>query len=161
QRGPARLLVVGTFRPVEASLDNDSQDAFATLLEQRESCTELRVAPLTEEATEEYLHVRLAGHTVPEGLARALHRRTGGNPLFVAHVTSGLRAESARANGGPRPTETDLAALLGEMPRSLRGAIEKQIGRLRPEHRRTLEAASIAGMEFSAAEVAVALEEDV
>ena len=161
QRGTARLLVVGTFRPVEASLDSDSQEAFTTLLEQRESCTELRVAPLTEAATEEYLRVRLAGHAIPEGLARALHRRTGGNPLFVAHVTSGLRAESTGTNGGQRPAGIDLEALLGEMPGSLRGAIEKQIGRVRPEHRRTLEAASIAGMEFSAAEVAVALEEDV
>jgi len=161
QRGAARLLVVGTYRPVEASIDDHSLDAISRLLEHGESCAEIPLPPLTEAATEEYLQVRLGDRPIPEGFARALHHRTGGNPLFVAHVTSSLRAESSDTNDARGPTAPDLEALLGEMPGSLRGAIEKQIRRIGPQQQRVLEAASVAGVEFSAGEVAVALEEDV
>src|SRR4029077_17371788 len=41
QRGPARLLVVGTCRPVEASIDDHSLDAIRRLLEHGESCSEM------------------------------------------------------------------------------------------------------------------------
>jgi tetratricopeptide (TPR) repeat protein len=161
QRGTARLLVVGTYRPVEASIDDHSLDAIGRLLEHREACVEIPLAPLTEAATDEYLRARLADRPIPQGFARALHRRTGGNPLFVAHVTSSLRAESSATTDSPGALAPDLETLLGEMPRSLRGAIEKQIGRVGRQQQRILEAASIAGMEFSAGEVAVALEEDI
>ena len=161
QRGAARLLVVGTYRPVEASIDDHSLDAINSLLQHGESCAEVRLPPLTEAATEEYLHARLGDRRLPEGFARALHHRTGGNPLFVAHVTSSLRAENSETNGDRGAMVPDLQALLGEMPRSLRGTIEKQIQRVGPQQQRVLEAASVAGMEFSAAEVAGALVEDV
>jgi DNA-binding winged helix-turn-helix (wHTH) protein/tetratricopeptide (TPR) repeat protein len=161
QSGAARLLVVGTYRPVEASVADHSLDAISRLLERGESCAEVPLAPLTEAATEEYLQARLGDRPLPEGFARALHRRTGGNPLFVAHVTSSLRAESSESTDGRGAMAPDLGALLGEMPGSLRGAIEKQIQRVGAQQQRVLEAASIAGMEFSAGEVAIALDEDV
>ena len=47
------------------------------------------------------------------------------------------------------------------VPQSLRQMIEKQIDRLSVEEQRLLEAASIAGVEFSAAAVAAALAADV
>src|SRR5262249_43427281 len=161
QRGTARLLVVGTYRPVEASVDDHSLNAIRRLLGHGEACVEVPLAPLTEVATEEYLRARLGDRPIPEGFARALHRRTGGNPLFVAHVTSSLRAQSSATNGDRDALAPDLETLLGEMPRSLRGAIEKQIGRVARKRQRILQAASIAGMEFSAGEVAVALGQDV
>ena len=161
QRGTARLLVVGTYRPGESGIDDHSADAIRRLLEHGESSAEVPLMPLTEAATEEYLRVRLGDRSLPEGFAHALHRRTGGNPLFVAHVTSSLRAESSETYGGAGAMTPDLETLLREMPRSLSGAIEKQIGRVGREQQRILEAAGIAGMEFSAGEVAVALEEDV
>src|SRR5262249_2957492 len=86
ERGTARLLVVGTYRPVEASVDDHSLNAIRRLLGHGEACVEVPLAPLTEVATEEYLRARLGDRPIPEGFARALHRRTGGNPLFVAHV---------------------------------------------------------------------------
>src|SRR5262249_3870189 len=160
QRGGARLMVVGTYRPVEASVDDRALETIGRLLEHHECCIEVPLAPLTEAATEESRRARLGDRPVPEGFARALHCRTGGNPLFVAHVTSSLRAEGSGTNGG-RGATPDLETLLGEMPRSLRGAIERQIGRVAPEHKRILEAASVAGMEFSAGEVGIALDENV
>ena len=48
----------------------------------------------------------------------------------------------------------DAAAANGVTPENLRQMIEQQLERLRPDEQRVLEAASVAGMEFSAAAVA-------
>src|SRR5262249_56090624 len=84
-----------------------------------------------------------------------------GKRLFVGDVAWSVRAESPEMTEGRGATFPDLEALLGEIPGSLRGAIEKQIHRVGPRQQRVLEAASVAGMEFSAGEVAAALGEDV
>jgi DNA-binding winged helix-turn-helix (wHTH) protein/predicted ATPase len=150
QRGPARLLVVGTHRPVEAGTgDGHLLDAIKAILQDPEACVELPLGPLTEAATEEYLRKRFGAVSFPEGFARALHRRTGGNALFIAHVTSRLAAEGFDV------------ALLGDIPATLHRAIERRLGRVSPREQQILESASVAGMEFTAAEVAAALDEDV
>src|SRR5262245_3149730 len=80
QRGPARLLVVGTCRPVEASSsEGHLLDATRAVLQDQDAYVELALGPLTEAATEEYLRKRFGRISFPAGFARALHRRTGGN----------------------------------------------------------------------------------
>jgi predicted ATPase len=155
RRSAARLLLIGTYRPVEVAADERFRDAVGSLLDGRHQCVELPLEPLSEAATEEYLQARFGGFTLPAGFARAVHRRTGGNPLFIAH----LAARSGPHGGAP--LVPDLATFLGDMPGSLRRAIEKQLGRLDADERRVLDAASIAGVEFTAAEVAAGLAEDV
>jgi predicted ATPase len=59
------------------------------------------------------------------------------------------------------PTVADLSTILGDIPASLRRAVENQLERLGPDEQRVLEAAAVAGMEFAAGEVAAALDEDV
>jgi tetratricopeptide (TPR) repeat protein len=150
----ARILVIGTYRPAETSADDRLADAVATLLDGRHPCAELALEPLGEGAIEEYLHAHFGG-ALPAGFARAVHQRTGGNPLFVAHLTARAGA------GGDASRGPELATFLGDAPPSLRRAIGKRIGRLDAEERRVLEAASVAGVEFAAAEVAAGLADDV
>ena len=84
-RGPARLMVVGTCRPVEASPgEGQLLDATKAILQDQDAYAELALGPLTEAATEEYLRKRFQAVSFPAGFARALHRRTGGNALFIA-----------------------------------------------------------------------------
>ena len=85
---------------------------------------------------------------------------TRGNPLFMAHVASRMSAAIRCANGSGAPT-MDLSTVLGDIPGSLRRAVEKQLERLGPDEQRVLEAAAVAGVEFTAGEVAAALDEDV
>ncbi len=155
RRGAARLLVIGTYRRAEVGADDRFFDSVRFLLDGRHPCAELALEPLTESATGEYLRVRFGGGALPAGFARAVHRRTGGNPLFIVHLAG--RAANA---GGPHAA-TDLETFLGDVPDSLRHAIEKQLGRLGADERRILEAASIAGLDFTTAEVAAGLAEDV
>jgi DNA-binding winged helix-turn-helix (wHTH) protein/tetratricopeptide (TPR) repeat protein len=161
QRGTAHLLVVGTYRPLEASTDSHLLDAIGRIVDDPASCTEVALEPLTESAVEEYLAGHLGGIALPAGLPRALHRRTGGNPLFMVHVAPRLAAALRSAGGGEAPALPDLSTLLGDVPGSLRRAVEKQLERLGCEEQRALEAAAVAGMEFTAGEVAAALDEDI
>jgi DNA-binding winged helix-turn-helix (wHTH) protein/tetratricopeptide (TPR) repeat protein len=155
RRGAARVLVIGTFRPVEVHSDDRFVDAIGLLLDGRHPCVELALEPLCESAIEEYLHARFGGCTLPVGFARAVHQRTGGNPLFIAHLAARAAIDAGTSH------VPELAKFLGDIPASLRRAIEKQIGRLDADERRVLEAASVAGFEFAAAEVAAGLLEDV
>jgi predicted ATPase len=148
RRDAVRLLVIGTYRPVEVGATERALDAVRVLLDGRHPCAEVALEPLTESATEELLRVHFGPRALPAGFARAVHRRTGGNPLFLVHLAS----HGALDAGGNE---------LGDIPASLRRTIEKQLGSLAAEERRVLDAASIAGVEFTAAEVAAAVEDDV
>src|SRR5262249_38493427 len=134
--------------------DDRVVDAIGALEDDRHPCVELALAPLSESATEEYLQARFGGSTLPAGFARAVHPRTCGNPLFIDHL-----ATRAAVDGEPRVPE--LTTFLDDMPASLRRAIEKQVGRLDDTERRVLDAAGVAGFEFTAAEVAAGLRDDV
>src|SRR5262245_51312083 len=121
RRSAARLLVIGTYRPVEVGTDDRLLDGVGSLLDGRNACVERALAPLGEAAVEEYLQARFGEHSLPAGFAHAVHRRTGGNPLFLIHLVSRMATDD-----GDSPVP-DLTALLGDIPASLRRAIEKQI----------------------------------
>jgi DNA-binding winged helix-turn-helix (wHTH) protein len=151
-RGAARVLVIGTYRPVEIRANDGVVDAMGSLLDHRNPCVELALEPLSESAIEEYLQARFGNGPLPAGFARAVHRRTCGNPLFLDHLATRAAADDARP---------ELTTFLDDMPPSLRRAIEKQVARLDDRERRVLHAASVAGCEFAAAEVAAGLQDDV
>jgi predicted ATPase len=125
-------------------------------------CTELLLTFLTSVALAEYLETRFPGVQCPTELARFVHQRTEGNPLFMVNmveywITQGWLAEVA----GCWTLRVGLPALQAGMPASLRQMLETQLDRLRPEERRVLEVGSVAGVEFSAAAVAAGLEDNV
>lgn len=157
---PARLLLIGTYRPAEAQVhDHPLQDVVQDLRIHRQ-CAELNLSYLTETAVAAYLAQRFAGLTLPTGLAELLHRRTGGNPLFMHNVVDAWVAQEALlAADGQLCLQADLNQLAVGVPEDLRAMIEQQFRQLKPEERAVLEAASAAGMDFSAAVVAAALEQ--
>ena len=88
-----------------------------------------------------------------------LHQRTGGNPFFLVSTIEDLIARGVFTNN------SDAWVLQGTLEdvgisESIRHLVTRQSERLSPEERHTLEAASVAGMEFSAASVAAALMTD-
>ena len=159
----ARLLVVGTYRPVEIVAHDHPLRTMKQELELHSNCEELRLKPLSEEEVAGYLAKRFSsnGSRQSDSLAAAIHERTEGNPLFMINVVdylvdAGLLAGSreARAAESAEILRTDRI----EVPRSVRQMIERNLERLKPEEQAVLEAASVAGAEFSAAAVAAALE---
>src|SRR5262245_3866036 len=86
RREPARLLVIGTYRPSDAKFREHPLRTTIQELQARELCQELRLHFLDEDGVEEYLASRFGGVSIPAGLARILHRRTEGSPLFLTKV---------------------------------------------------------------------------
>jgi DNA-binding winged helix-turn-helix (wHTH) protein/predicted ATPase len=156
RREPARLLVIATYRGPEANTNAHARDAIGRILDVRATSRLVTLGPLTPPATDAYVQARFPGRRLPPGFADALHRRTGGHPLFMVHV-----ADRFAADGKGVPATTDVAVFFAEVPESLSRTLEHQLERLATHERRALEAASGAGVEFTAAEVAAGLREDV
>ncbi|MGH9839161.1 MAG: AAA family ATPase [Blastocatellia bacterium] len=158
RRGAARLMIVGTYRPADVSSSGHPLKAAKQELEMHRLCAELALEFLTESAVAEYLTVRFPGSRLPAEFVRLIHERTEGNPLFMAGVVEYLLAEGWLAKVGE---QWELKAAVEEVvvkaPTGIGQMIEKQIEALGPEEQRVLEAASVAGAEFSAATVAAGL----
>jgi len=154
----ARLLVIGTCRPADAVVhDHVLINAVRTLRVHRR-CVELPLSELTEEGVRSYLQARFAGNDFPPAFARQIYDYTDGHPLFliavINHMLShGLILETSPGWALSTPAETsDLT-----VPDDVRLMIEEEVDALSPADRVLLQAASVAGSEFTALVVAAAL----
>jgi len=118
-------------------------------LKVRNLCTELELGLLPKHDVSDYVFGRLASLYNDE-LASAIYSRTEGHPLFMAMLADQLAAGGA----GLSPE----AMLDGTVPSDLATFIELRLADLGAAERRLLEAASVAGITFSAAEIETAVD---
>jgi DNA-binding winged helix-turn-helix (wHTH) protein/tetratricopeptide (TPR) repeat protein len=157
----ARLMLVGTYRPTELLAPDPPLARLTHELVLHRHAREMSLGRLPEPAVADYLAARLGGSPVSAGLVRYVHRRSDGNPLFMVTVTDDLVGRALVVErSGQWSLEDARADRPGDVPDALRRLIEQQAQRLAAEDRRLLEAASVAGIEFSAAALAAALAED-
>src|SRR5215813_4029678 len=161
QRQAARLMLIGTYRPVELVVSGHPLKAVKRELHAKQRCQELPLEYLTEEGISEYLSVRFPGNRFPAGLPALIHQRTEGNPLFMVNAVDYLVGEGLLDK---RDESWELVAPINQVevgvPDSIKQMIEKQIDHLDLEKQRTLEAASVAGAEFSSLAVVAGSGED-
>ncbi len=154
----ARLLVIGTYRPADAVVREHVLRRAVRTLHMRQQCVELPLSDLTEEGVRSYLQARFLGSDFPPALARLIHKHTDGNPLFVVGVVDHLLSRGQILDTMPGwalrmpPEKIDLG-----VPDDVRLLIENQFDGVSPADRALLQAASVAGNEFSALVVAAAL----
>ncbi|HVH06478.1 MAG TPA: AAA family ATPase, partial [Myxococcota bacterium] len=86
RREPARLLVVGTYRPAEVAGVAHPLAAVVQELRAHGLCSEIALDPLDAEEIGEYLAARLPGEHLAADVGRRVHRATEGNPLFVVNL---------------------------------------------------------------------------
>ncbi len=159
---PARLLLIGTYRPADARWSEHPLHHVRRELESRRQCRRLRLTELGEDAIAEYLSRRFAGAERIAGLATAIHRYTDGNPLFMVNVAEWLVAEGQLVQRGDRwRLEGQVEDLQLRVPESVRQLVERQIDRLEESDRQLLAAASVVGIELSATALADALGADL
>jgi DNA-binding SARP family transcriptional activator len=157
RREPARLLLLGTYRSEGAPPVVE----LAHELGVRGLCEQLPVGRLEPAAVAAHLEARFPSAPLPGGLAEALARRSGGNPLFMRNLlehwlAEGTLAESAGAVSLTRPA----AALEAGVPPTLHAHIRDQLERLPAADAELLGAASVAGRDFSVETLAAALDSD-
>ena len=155
RREPARLLLLGTYRPVDVIVRAHPLRAVLGELALHGLSEEMPLELLSEEDITGYLALRLPGGRVSEELARVTHERTDGNPLFVVAVVDALVQQGWLVETGTRwqlkPGAEEAAA---RVPPSLQEMVEQLFDGLNPEQQHTLESASVVGPEFSAAAAA-------
>jgi predicted ATPase len=162
RREPARLLLIATYRPPEVRRRAHPLHTIQQELQLHGHGVALPLTLLTEEAIATYLACRLPGLPRVDRLARLVHQRTEGNPLFmVTLVDSWLTQGLLLEQDGVWVLAATVEALHNSVPDSLRQLIDRQLDGLSAAEQRVLEAASVAGVEFSAAGVAAGLAQEV
>jgi DNA-binding winged helix-turn-helix (wHTH) protein/tetratricopeptide (TPR) repeat protein len=156
RRDAARLLILGTYRPADIVVAQHPLRGLRQELLAHELCKELRVELLGEQDVKEYVKQRLAGHAALDQLSDLIYRRTDGHPLFIVNVVDYiLRRGLLQAAEDQQLTQETVTAIETELPTGLQHLILREMERLNPEEQRILEVASVAGLYFAAAEVAV------
>ena len=147
----ARLLLVGTYRPADARAAGHPIGEAGADLRLRELAHELRLDALDVPAVRAVLERRLDGAEVPEELARFVHQRTDGVPLFVTQLAQAWTDSGVLRRTGSR---WELVRRDADPPDDLRRLIELQLQRLDADDLGMLEAAAVSGVEFPAAAAA-------
>jgi DNA-binding CsgD family transcriptional regulator len=141
----ARMLVVATFRDVEADVAAELSE---TLVDVRrtEGVIGMRLAGLSGGEVAEFVRL-VAGVEAGDEVATAIGELTEGNAFFLTELWRELidsRAVEVGTNGVRllRPM-TEIGT-----PESVREVVSQRLARLRPETTKVLELAAVAGSEF-------------
>ena len=162
RRGPARLLVLATYRPADVIVSGHPLRALKQELQVHKQCEELSLGFLTIDEVSQYLAARFPQHRFSAELAPILHQSTEGNPLFmITVVNEWVRHEVLIETDGLWQLAIKVIDIAASVPESLRQLIEKQLERLTPEEQRMVEVASVVGGEFSAATIAAGVDEQL
>jgi len=162
RRTPARLLLLGTYRPVDTVGHGHPLRTVTHELRRHGYSTELPVTLLSTEAVAAYLAARFPVQRFPASLGAVLRQVTDGSPLFLVAMVEALVGRGVlTAHDGCWTLQGELDAVALGVPDDLRQMLEHQLEHVPPEVQRVLEAASVAGVTFAVAAVAAALQEDV
>lgn len=158
RRGQAPLLVLGSYRPSDVALREHPLRQVQQELQSHRLCVEVPLDAFSLTNLNDYLTRRFLEGRFPEAVAQVIYQRTGGHPLFTVNLLDYLLTECRlRQSDGLWSIEGGSDALQHGMPVTVQALVGHQIARLNQEEQRLLEAASIAGMESSAALLASAL----
>ena len=154
-----RLLLVVTARPSDLAQAHHPFLSLKHDLVAHGLCREITPGHLDEGAIGRYLALQFPDHAFPPGLARMLHARTEGHPLFVVDLLRDLRRRQVlRQQDGTWILGEELDVLGRAMPESVRSLVQRKIDGLDEADARLLGAASVQGVDFDSAVVAAALE---
>ncbi|MBC8165289.1 MAG: AAA family ATPase [Bryobacteraceae bacterium] len=150
KQDPARLLVIGTYRPVDAILSGHRLTSVRRELLGRRLCSEIVPSLLTPENVEELLLSAFPDHQFSAGFAARLHEHTEGNPLFLTTFLDYLSTRGVIAKtSGKWELVSGIDKLSLDIPEGLLQMIGRQIERLTPDELALLEGASAAGSRFT------------
>jgi DNA-binding winged helix-turn-helix (wHTH) protein/tetratricopeptide (TPR) repeat protein len=149
RRELAKVLLLGTYRPVDVVLSQGPLKALKQDLLIRRLCHEIAVECLEESHVADYLVKNFSVESLPAGLANLIHRNSGGNPLFMAAMVRDMESKRFIAvEQGRLILTAPLAEVYPGIPETLQQMLEIQLERLDPEDLRILRSASVAGERF-------------
>jgi len=157
----SRLLLIASFRPVDAAVNDAPVAKIKRSLEIRGLAQELPLEFLQPQTVQQIVAHQLESQLFPKALSDLLHEQTSGNPLYVSTALSHLRVEQLLCQEGK---EWVLKAPIEEVrrrcPESLRHIVELLRFSASDEEVKALDAASAVGAACDTQAVAGALNMD-
>ncbi len=150
---PAKLLILGTYRPAEMQLRAHPLIGFLQEAEAHRRVTGCSLSGLTEADIAMYWRNRLRAPCSPE-VTVFLKARSGGNALFLTHLIDHLMREALVVHHRATWVFRDQLSAWYALPQEINHFLTKQLAQLPPALQHVLQVASVAGDRFTAAEVA-------
>ena len=163
RRGPAKLLLLGTYRPADVAVSQSPLKALKQDLVIHRLAGELGLERLEPSDVAEYLRIEFAGAEFPSGFASAVYRHSGGNALFMVAILQDLLKKGLIMRSAGKwevPASFEVDDIASSVPETLDQLIEIQFQQLEPLEQRILRSASVAGEGFSAWAISDAAELD-
>ncbi|MEO8181890.1 MAG: AAA family ATPase [Deltaproteobacteria bacterium] len=157
---PTRLLILATYRPIEVETIEHPLGAIKRELEIQQRCRELALPSFSRQNVDAYLEERFPGHHLGAAASDLLYSRTAGSPLFLTNlVDSWVQQGLIRQDASEWTLAVEPGELASGTPASVMSLVARELERLSEFDRNVLEAASVAGFEFSAASLSAAVDE--
>ena len=161
---PARLLIIGVYRPADATVRNHPIKHLKEDLQLRDRCITIPLEFLSQQHIAAYLSEVFPGHNFPKQFPDVIHQQSDGNPLFMVNLLKYIQNTKLLKNvDGQWQLMEDISINDRCIPDDLELMINQQVEQLDLECQTLLEAASIASepggiaVQFTLAEVTAAL----
>src|SRR5256885_892628 len=161
RRGPAKLLLLGTYRPADVIISQSPLKALKQDLVIHNLSHEISLERLEESDVAEYLAIKFVDGDFPPRFAKLIYHHSGGNALFMVTILQDMvkkrLIEQAKGKWTLRVALEDVGPTV---PETLDQMIEMQFQQLSPAEQRILRSASVAGERFSVWAITTAAEID-
>ena len=158
RRDPAKVLLLGTYRPVDVVLSQSPLKALKQDLVVRRLCHEIVLERLEEADVAVHLTNSFSVESLPAGLANLVHRNSGGNPLFMVAIVQDMGNKGLIVDRGRLFLTAPLEDVYPGIPETLQQMLEIQLEQLSPEELRILQSGCVAGERFSVCAAAAMLD---
>lgn len=153
RRQPANLLVLVSLRTYDlGERETRIRTNVYNLVRQYPGAARFDLQPFDRPTIARFVEAAYQRTTPLDPIVAVLEEASGGNPLFLATLAESLGQVSL--------DQIDAEILTYDIPQTLREVISERLDRLPGAVIPLIEAAAIVGVEFTAAEVAAALESD-
>jgi DNA-binding winged helix-turn-helix (wHTH) protein/tetratricopeptide (TPR) repeat protein len=161
RRGPAKLLLLGTYRPADLIISQSPLKALKQDLVIHNLSHEVSLERLEEVDVAKYIRGKFVDGDFPAGFASLTYRRSGGNALFMVTILQDIVEKGLIAQvEGEWTLAAPIETVAQSVPETLDQLIDAQFQQLSPVEQRVLRSASVAGERFSAWAVSTAAEMD-
>jgi len=161
RRGPAKLLLLGTYRPADVIISRSPLKALKQDLVIHNLSHEISLERLEEPDVAKYLAIKFVDGGFPPRFAKLIYHHSGGNALFMVTILQDMVEKGLIAQANGRWTlRVALEDVDPSAPETLDQLIEAQFQQLSAVEQRILRSASVAGERFSVWAIATAAEID-
>ncbi len=141
--GPARLMVIATYRDVELRRQHPLTETLAELA-RLQLGERVLLRGISEQDVARFIE-QSANLTPSQSLVAAIHRETEGNPFFVHEVVRLLTSDGRLSGSGSGSVESWSL----EIPQGVREVVGRRLNRLSEECNELLLVGSVLGREFT------------